>query len=375
MKKKLKNGFVGSTGYGSIGGQLMKHDFDAGALRPYIENSDGSGESYIDVATGESRYSRRRKKNVPVRNAVRLRNAEAALTRDEWKAFDDAVIRAAQPRLKAWRDLRSANSITIPQGMGKTVLESYSMGDITGAQINMDGLAIADQDRIHFNTTAVPLPIISKDFSLSLRQVMISRNGSVPLDTTLASMAGEKVAEEIEKLTIGIGDGYQFAGHSLYGYRNFPGRQTISLTHPDDGDWTPKIFVSELLQMVIMMEDAGFYGPYKIYRGRGWTEVLELDYSDTKGDNTLRARAMKLEGVSGMETLDFMPEWDMVMVNMTSRTARGIVGMDLTTLQWEQQGGLELKMKVMAIMVPEMRGDFYSNCGIVHGVATAPEES
>lgn len=368
--KKLKNVIYNTQGYGSITGQLMRHDFDPGALRPFLRNAEDP-RSFLSLSTGQLN----RKTGRVGRETVPLHNAEASLTRDEWKLIDRAVVRAAMPRMKAWDDLRAANSLTIPNGMGKTVLESTMMGDITGAQINMDGLARVDGDRLHFDTTGVPLPIISKDFSLSLRQVMISRNGSVPLDTTLATLAGRKVAEEVEKLTIGIGGGYQFAGRGLYGYKNFPGRQTKELTHPEESGWTPKTLVSEVLEMLIMEQDAGFYGPYKIYVGRGWTLYLEQDYSDTKGTNTLRQRIAQLDGVGSLQTLDYLDEFDIIMVNMTEDVARGIVGMDITTLQWEQQGGMELKMKIMCIMVPQLRGDFYGDCGIIHGSAAEPDES
>lgn len=360
--KKVKNVIYNGSGYGSIAGQLIHHDFDPGALRPFIGRN---GKAFKSLSTGL--YNRKR--GGVDRQSVRIGNSEAVLTRYEWKQIDRAVVQAAQPRLKAWQDLRSANSITIPNGMGKTVLETTKMGDISGAQINMDGLSIVDQDRFAFDIDGVPLPIVSKDFSLSLRQVSISRNGNQPLDTTLATMAGRKVAEEIEKLTIGFGDGYSFAGRGLYGYKNFPGRQTKELTHPTDTIWKPKVMVAEMIEMIVQMQNSGFYGPYQVYVGRGWTEYLEADYSDLKGDYTLRQRIQRVENVGGMSTLDYLDPFDVLMIQMTEDVARGVVGMDLTTLQWEQQGGMEIKMKVMAIMVPNLRGDFYGDCGIIQGTA------
>jgi hypothetical protein len=41
--------------------------------------------------------------------------------------------------------------------------------------------------------------------------------------------------------------------------------------------------------------------------------------------------------------------------------------MEITTLQWETHGGMMQNFKVMAIMVPQIRGDFNGNTGIVHG--------
>jgi hypothetical protein len=54
---------------------------------------------------------------------------------------------------------------------------------------------------------------------------------------------------------------------------------------------------------------------------------------------------------------------------MTSDVIRMVIGMDVTTVQWETMGGMRLHFKVMAIMVPQLRADYNSNTGIVHGTA------
>jgi hypothetical protein len=41
----------------------------------------------------------------------------------------------------------------------------------------------------------------------------------------------------------------------------------------------------------------------------------------------------------------------------------------MTTVQWEEQGGLLLNFKIMAIMVPQLRADHNGNTGIVHGTS------
>ena len=62
------------------------------------------------------------------------------------------------------------------------------------------------------------------------------------------------------------------------------------------------------------------------------------------------------------------------MVQMTSDVARAVSALDITTLQWEGMGGMEMNFRVMAIMVPQLRTDFYGNTGIMHG-AVVPESS
>jgi hydroxymethylglutaryl-CoA reductase len=63
--------------------------------------------------------------------------------------------------------------------------------------------------------------------------------------------------------------------------------------------------------------------------------------------------------------------WTLILVQLTKDVARAVVGQDITTIQWEEKGGLVLKFKVMAIMVPQLRATFAGNCGILHANASS----
>jgi uncharacterized linocin/CFP29 family protein len=349
--------------YGSVAAQMMQCDFDAGALRPFIGKDR---RSYVSLQDGQEAEGNPKYKTIPMANAA------ATLLREEWKYIDQAVIEAAMPRLRAWADLRgSAGTLTIPQGMGKTVVESTRIKDITPAKVSMDGVAVSDMDVPGGDTIGVPLPIIHKDFKFSARQIAVSRQGSMPLDTTAASMAARKVAEEVEKMTIGIGAGagYSFGGYTVHGYTEFPDRLTYEVTEPTAGGWVPKTLISEIIGMRKAAEDVGFYGPFTMYISSDWSAVIDEDYSDVKGSNTTRQRILALDNISRIVTLDYLTGYQILLVQLTPDVARAIVGMDLTTLQWEQHGGMEVRLKIMAIMVPQLRADYYKGTGIVHGVA------
>jgi hypothetical protein len=58
------------------------------------------------------------------------------------------------------------------------------------------------------------------------------------------------------------------------------------------------------------------------------------------------------------------------MVQMTPDVARAINGQDITTVQWETKGGMQLNFKVFCIQVPQLRADAYNNCGIMHATTT-----
>lgn len=341
---------------GSVATILMNNRFDAGALRPFI---GADGHSYITVM------------NNGKPEVQRLTNNNATLRYDEWKAFDTAIIKAAKPRLRLVGDLRSSGLVyNLPNGLSKSVLETERQSDIGTASISMDGLRQGQNDRPEFDMVGLPLPIIHKDFHISARQLSISRNGGSPFDTTMAELAGRRVAEAAEALALGTSGTVAYAGSTVYGLTNFPQRQTKTLTNPaTDGTWTPAKTVKEVLAMKQQAQSKNQYGPFVLYVSTSWDQYLDDDYSSAKGDNTLRERLKKIDGIQDVRSLDYLTGYQMILVQQTTDTIREVVGMDITTVQWESHGGLQLNFKVMAILVPQIRADINGQCGVVHGTA------
>jgi len=339
---------------GHIASALMATNFDAGALRPYIGND---GRSYVTLNTNGK----------PETHLVQ--NANATLRKDEWIELDTAVLKAARPRLNAVADLRNAGlTYTLKNGLGKMTLEHEAMSDNGAAIISMDGLRESQRARPHFDLRSLPLPIIHMDFQFSARQIASSRNGGSPLDTSGAEQAGRRVAEEAEKLLLGESDSYTYGGGSVYGYKNFPSRLTKTLTAPTTSNQATT--VAEILAMRTQSTNNKYYGPWILYYSPAWSEYMDGDYSISGGNNpsqTLRDRIARIEGITAVKQSDYLTGTTLILVQQTSDVARIVMGMDITTLQWESHGGMQLNYKVMGIIVPQLRADFNGNCGIVHG--------
>jgi len=337
---------------GGVASLLMQTNFDVNALRPYVGND---GRTYItNNQDGKPK-------------AIPLTNATATLLKDEWKHLDTAVIAAAKPRLRAVADLRQRGlEYVIPNGMGKTVLETQAQSDITAAEITMDGLEQSKGDRPTYDLVNMPLPIIHKDFSFSARQIMTSRNGGSPLDTTMAALAGQKVAESAEDLLLGSLSTFTFGGGTLYGYSNFPSNILYTITSPAASGWLPATTVSNVLAMQQASIAAYHYGPWMLYYGPSWSQYMNDEYKTTS-DDTLAQRLRRIDGIEDVRMLDRLSGYDLILVQMTADVVREVVGMDLTTVQWESHGGLQVNFKVMAILCPQLRADSNGNTGIVYG--------
>ena len=348
LQKYVKNGALS----GDPADRLLAANGDPNVLRPFIGEDGGSYVTHVSKM-GLTEV-------IPITNAATLR-------KDEWKILDDVIVKVAKERLKLVADLRAAGlTFTIPQGMGKTVLETETQSDVNDAIISMDGLRESPDDRPEYELGMLPLPITHKDFMFSARQLLTSRNGASPLDTTSSELASRKVAEAIEKLALGITSSYVYGGGTVFGLTNFTSRLTQTLTAPIAVGWSGNTLLTEVLAMRTQSVAAFHYGPWMLYVAPNWDAYLDEDFK-TNSDRTLRERIKAVNGIIDIRTLDFMTGYDILLVQMTTDIIRMVIGMDITTLQWDTKGGMQKNFKIMAIMVPQVRGDFNSRTGIVHG--------
>lgn len=360
---------IASGGSTSVASLLLNNDMDVNALRPYIATSGPyAGRPVMTTNAGYDPKTRRPKKREILTN-------DATLRYDDWKLIDESVIRVAKPRLNMVKDLVSRGLVyDLPGGMSKTLIQQQQMSDITPATISMDALRESESDRPVFSTFNFPLPIVHKDFQFPLRQVLESRTGNTPLDTTTAELAARRVAEAIEQLVLGTTSSlltgaasYSYGGATVYGYMNHPNRITYSITLPTAGGWTPATTIANILAMMALSRAANHFGPWVIYLGQAWAPYLDDDYKPTYNDTTLRDRISKIGGVSAVVNADYLPGYSILMVEMDSQTVRLVRGMDVRTVQWESHGGFQLNFKVLALMVPQIRYDQAGTTGIIHG--------
>lgn len=354
---------LNGAAHGNVAARLLQCGGDVGALRPYIGKD---GRSYVTVnMNGKSRQI--------------VTNAPATLRKDEWILLDQQLLKVAKPRLKIWTDLASAGLIkTIPNGLSKSIYQYQNVSDIAPADISMDGLAQTDRDRPVFDLVNLPLPIIHKDFSFSLREILTSRTATnslgggmeatASIDTTTAELAARRCAEELEKLVLGVTAAYSYGGGTIYGLTNYPYRDTKSMTTPTGSNAYNTL--ADVLDMKKKSQDMYHYGPWMLYNSTSWDQFLDNDYilaGGTSTYKTLRERLKMIEGIIDVRTLDYLPAKTMLLVEMNPEVIRGISGMDLTTVSWEGSGGMELFFKVMLIGVPQCRADQNGNTGIIHG--------
>ena len=378
-------------GYGVV--QQVNRGFDPLLHRPYFDKND---RPCVTVNTGQ--WTVERGERLPIKRSMLVRDVindlgilnpvlltanATALRKEDWIEMDRAVLTAARQRLRAWADLRAANSYGGFNGMAKMTLEYEAMSDPGEAIVDMDGITEGRTDNPLFKLRSIPLPITHSDFWFSERRLNVSRN-STPLDTTMAEAAARRVAEKIEKTTIGeetgVTYGTESAGYGahdgdseVYGYTNFTARLTKTNFTAMTTTNGPTSY-NEILVALTQLYDNRFYGPFMLYHSIDWTTYMNTPFTTSGGNHpgeTLRTMLLKNPDIMDVRRLDFLDNTQtLIFVQMTADVARAINGMDITTVQWPSIGGLRQNYKVMAIQVPQLRHDYNGRCGILHGTTS-----
>lgn len=341
------NGSGSMAGMGSVAQRLVSGGMNVNSLRPWIGTD---GRSYINV-NGK---------------AIAV-NANATLRKLEWEEYDKAIVKEARIRLNAIADLEGRGLVyNIANGLGKTVLETENLGEFTVAEISMDGLSKAQADRPAFGSGYLPLPIVHKDYFINTRVLASSRTTGDPLDVTSAELATRQVVEKMEDMLVNGAGAYAFGGGTIYGYTDFPSRNTGSMAyHWNVAGATGATIVADVLAMKAALIGDRMYGPYVLYVPTAYETVLDDDFK-ANSDLTIRQRILQIEGISAVKTLDKLTANNVLLVQMTSDVVRIVNGMAISPVEWQEQGGMVLHYKVMGIKVPQVRATQGGRCGIVH---------
>jgi hypothetical protein len=367
----ITNDMIGDVGH-----------FDPGLMRPY---KDGKGNVWVDVTKGHEivkdqdgavvyntqgapkmravyepeLVSERRRKDLPVINVT---GNATVLRKDQWIMIDQTVIAASRKRMTAWADLRASNSFGV-DGMAVPILEWERLTDAGQAVVDMDGISEnARNFAPHFELQGLPLPITHSDFWLSQRFLAASRrNGGPGSDTVRAEMAGRRVGETIEQTLIGTQTGTLYGDNNSYvdttpqvtGYTNHADRITVTgATAPTGSNGTT--ILTEWLDHRDEMYQRNFYGPFNLYTATNYDQFLDDEFK-ANSDRGLRERLLAIEGISSIKRLDYLTTAGTYLWIQMGEEIQAVNGMEVTTVQWESKGGLQLNFKVMAIQVPRIR--------------------
>lgn len=364
--------YVPTAHFGSVSGpsakKVLRHKGDIGACRSWLDPRTGRSFVTLKVRDRDGSLIMNRHTKRPAEQDVEIQN-EATLFRDEWKYIDTAIQRIVRQPRTIWSDLRAANTLRIPNAMGKSVIQWQSITDAGTADMSMDGLRRGQRDRPHTDIAYLPLPIIHGDGGFTMREIESSRESGIPLDTFMLEQLTDRCLAKAEGLTAGTEPTFTYGGGTIYGAINHPTRVQFTIVQPTAVGWTPDDTLNDVLAMRQYMLDNYFNGPFTLYVSPGWAKFMDVDYSQAKGTNTLRQRLSSgVDGLASIKVLWSLSNYSMVLTQMNNPgCTRAIVGMDPRVVEWETEGGFDVQIKVLMIYVPHFRANLNGFLPIVHG--------
>jgi len=289
------------------------------------------------------------------------------LRKDEWKAFDEALIEEGMIRLRGVADLMAAGlTIPVANAMGKTLLEWEKVTDMNPAITSLSGIDRSEDDSQEFSLDSIPLPITHKDFNINLRTLSASRERGESLDTTQARTAGRLVAERLEQIY--FAGGPTFGGKAIHGLTNHPDRNLANFG--TNGAWsatakTGENILADVLTLIAAAEAARMFGPYRIYVPTNVSTKLSNDFK-ANSDKTIRQRVLEVDGIQGVTVVDQLSTSQVLLVQMTRDVVSLVDGEGLQSVQWDVEGGFQVRFKAFAIQIPLIRSDAQGRSGVVH---------
>jgi uncharacterized linocin/CFP29 family protein len=204
-----------------------------------------------------------------MQNMKNIGLATGTLTDDEVEYIEQSIVTTMRPMLVG-RTLMPTKALA---NAGFKQYTFYTEQDMSQATISMTGEA-QNKDRVELSETNVKIPIISKDYDLHWRDVLMRRNTGQDLNTQHATNAARQVAEEEDKLILS-GEYTGWAALGIEGLATATGRNTTA-----GGDWSANMIVYVAAAKAALRTD-GYFGPYKLVVTAAWYAQMEAAYGNT----------------------------------------------------------------------------------------------
>lgn len=326
---------------------LLSGGFNVLAKRPFVNRN---GETCIMNKDGSHQV---------------VTNVQSALPYEAWLEIDRVVVQVATERLVVVQDLIDRGLTHQMGSVGQTVSLWDRASDMTDAEANMSGNTSGEKDNVNFDTAQVAIPVIHKDFEIHWREREASMLTGESLDTSNVSRATRKVSEKSEDAVIAGLSNISVNGAQVYGYTNFPDRNTVTQATPWDAVADNQDIIDDVIAMMDASRAQNFYGPFTLYIPLAYEGVMDEDFQVGTGDTrTVRQRIMQIDGIERIVTVDRMPANNVVLVQLTADVVDLATAQGITPLQWSNNGGMVEQYKVMAVWAPRCKSDYDGKCGI-----------
>lgn len=280
----------------------------------------------------------------------------STLLKDQHKLLFKEVKEISRRNMTLLNDLRSKGLTRNLGGLGVMIAEWERSGDLTDAEISMDGRTTALNDKLTFDLTGTPVPIIHKSFELNQRHLLASgRDGRPRIDVTQAAIASRLVAEKNEDMILNGVAGLVVDGKTITGYRTHPDRITGTLP----ASWATAAgtaIINDVKGIVEDFRDDKQFGEITLYVAENVWSALQLDYSATKGTNTILERILAMPQIASVQPCSILPASEVIAITLERETVEIGIAQDTSIVQWGKNI-FETEFKVFNALTPILKSD------------------
>lgn len=288
----------------------------------------------------------------------------ATLLREQWRDLDTMLLGVADRYMAGVSDLRDRGLTHTVGSIGFAASQYNTVGEMEPAMVDMDPSASGSNQRLAVSPHLVPLPFVFEDYHFNAAELAASQQLGMSLDTTHAEEAMRKVMEGFETILFNGTTVGTYQANQVYGYRTHPQRKTGSAT-----SWgTPTNIYPTVLAMFTDMLAMRRQGPYVMYMNIAQWGEMHAEKGVDANWNYLRWVSESFPSIVAFKPTFAVPEGELLLVEMTSRTVDLAVKMEPGNIPWEEMGGLAEHVRVMGSLTPRIKVDGENLTGVVHYV-------
>jgi len=330
--------------------------------RPYI---DKDGRAKISVYQGGDIHDPKSYTQKLVDNDM------AIFTPEEWKAIDTRLREIAASRQVGIAKLKELGLVyNLANPFASQSLEYMKTSDMHDASVNMNFKVTNETDKQAVKTASIPIPVISWRWGFDIRELQMSRLYNRPLDLQGAKVGARKIGEKLESMMFGA-NATILDDKKIDSIISFADSNKIATLHNWNAtDTTTTDILDDVIALKKKSIEDKHFGKWILFVAQNYEARLDDDYgvdATTKAYIPLMDRIKKINGILDVIVSDFLPDDTVALVQMTNDTIELINGMELTTVQLMNAGGLNYEMLSFVMQTPAVKSDYYGNCGIVIG--------
>jgi uncharacterized linocin/CFP29 family protein len=296
-------------------------------------------------------------------------HTNALLRRYEWELIDAEVNDVMRQPLVGVNDLLSLGLTKQLGGIGTSISTYEQLSDMSPADVSMSVTPKkGEDDRVAFTPQSIPVPIISKPFSLDLRTLDASRRVGESLDVTQARVATIKVRQTIEDMLFN-GSSLLVDTFPIYGYTTHTKRSTATAAGYGGADWSAADGNAHktIVGMIKALNDLGFFGNFGLYvNPTQYSEIMHLTGTGSFSETQLSVIEKTIPDLSFVRRASSLSTGECTLVHLAKETVDLAIGMDVAPVSWQEYGGLVNEFRVMGAIVPRVKYDANDACGVAH---------